>query len=196
MGLTCEISTYKDLARAEGTRLNDEPDPDAWAAAADRFVSPRRPYELAWCRYRQAEAMLARRAPRPAVTPALAEARLLADEIGAEPLAAEAVRLARIARLELPASPVPAPPPVGGEAEGAAVVAPAADRVSDPFGLTTREREVLVLLAQGETNRRIADALFISESTASVHVSNIIGKLGVTNRVEAAAAAVRSGLAS
>jgi DNA-binding NarL/FixJ family response regulator len=67
--------------------------------------------------------------------------------------------------------------------------------IEDPFGLTAREREVLVLLAEGQTNRRIADALFISESTASVHVSNIIGKLGVANRVEAAAAAVRSGLA-
>jgi DNA-binding NarL/FixJ family response regulator len=53
---------------------------------------------------------------------------------------------------------------------------------------------VLVLLAAGRTNRRIADSLFISESTASVHVSNILGKLGVSNRVEAAAVAVRLGL--
>ena len=54
----------------------------------------------------------------------------------------------------------------------------------DRYGLTPREREVLGLLADGRTNRQIADTLFISESTAGVHVSNIIGKLGVTNRVE------------
>ena len=70
-----------------------------------------------------------------------------------------------------------------------------AGEVEDPFGLTPREREVLGLLVAGQTNRRIAETLFISESTASVHVSNIIGKLGVTNRAEAAVTAVRSGLA-
>ena len=60
------------LARAEITRLIDRPDPSAWAAAADRFVAPRRPYELAWCRYRQAEALLGVRAPRAQATVALA----------------------------------------------------------------------------------------------------------------------------
>jgi DNA-binding NarL/FixJ family response regulator len=63
--------------------------------------------------------------------------------------------------------------------------------VSDPFGLTAREREVLALVANGRTNRQIADALYISESTAGVHVSNILGKLGVANRVEAASIAYR-----
>ena len=66
---------------------------------------------------------------------------------------------------------------------------------ADPFGLTAREREVLALVATGQTNRRIAETLFISESTAGVHVSNILGKLGVTSRTEAAAVAVRLGLA-
>jgi DNA-binding CsgD family transcriptional regulator len=65
----------------------------------------------------------------------------------------------------------------------------------DPFGLTTREREVLAFVAECQTNRRIAEALFISESTAGVHVSNILGKLGVASRTEAAAVAVRLGLA-
>ena len=50
---------------------------------------------------------------------------------------------------------------------------------ADPFGLTPREREVLGLVALGRTNRQIADELFISENTAGVHVSNILGKLGV-----------------
>ena len=64
-----------------------------------------------------------------------------------------------------------------------------------PFALTPREREVLALVADGRTNRQIAEALFISEKTASVHVSNILAKLGVTNRAEAAAVAHRVGLA-
>src|SRR4029079_6956312 len=79
---------------------------------------------------------------------------------------------------------------------GAAHTAPGAPppEPHDPFGLTVREREILRLLAEGYTNRRIAEALFISESTAGVHVSNILGKLGVTSRTEAATTAVRLGL--
>ena len=61
-------------------------------------------------------------------------------------------------------------------------------------GLTAREREVLALVAEGYTNKRIAETLFISESTAGVHVSNILGKLGVATRTEAAAVATRLGL--
>ena len=63
------------------------------------------------------------------------------------------------------------------------------------LGLTAREREVLALVALGRTNRQIAEELFISENTAGVHVSNILGKLGVTGRGEAAAIAYRLGLA-
>jgi DNA-binding CsgD family transcriptional regulator len=58
-------------------------------------------------------------------------------------------------------------------------------------GLTPRETEVLRLLAEGRSNREIADALFISAKTASVHVSNILGKLNVSTRGEAAALAHR-----
>ena len=65
--------------------------------------------------------------------------------------------------------------------------------VRDRYGLTPREREVLELLAEGRTNKQIAETLFISESTAGVHVSNILGKLGAANRVEAAAIAYRMG---
>jgi DNA-binding NarL/FixJ family response regulator len=60
--------------------------------------------------------------------------------------------------------------------------------------LTTREREVLGLLADGRTNREIASELFISPKTASVHVTNILAKLGVQRRVEAAGLAIRLGL--
>ena len=64
----------------------------------------------------------------------------------------------------------------------------------DDLGLTAREREVLALVAEGYTNRRIAGRLFISESTAGVHVSNILGKLNVASRTEAATVAARLGL--
>ena len=65
---------------------------------------------------------------------------------------------------------------------------------ADPFGLTSREAEVLRLVADGRSNGQIAEALFISRKTASVHVSNILGKLGVASRGEAAAVAHRHGL--
>jgi DNA-binding CsgD family transcriptional regulator len=65
---------------------------------------------------------------------------------------------------------------------------------SSAHGLTPRELEVLRLVAEGRSNREIADALFISTKTASVHVSNILGKLGVTGRGEAAATAHRLAL--
>jgi DNA-binding CsgD family transcriptional regulator len=64
-----------------------------------------------------------------------------------------------------------------------------------PFGLTDREREVLALVAAGRSNGQIAAELYISRKTASVHVSNILAKLGVAGRVEAAAVAHRQGLA-
>jgi DNA-binding NarL/FixJ family response regulator len=61
--------------------------------------------------------------------------------------------------------------------------------------LTPREAEVLVLVAAGRTNRQIGDELFVSDKTASVHVSNILRKLGVNSRVDAAAVAQRLGIA-
>ena len=64
-----------------------------------------------------------------------------------------------------------------------------------PAGLTRREQEVLVRLASGATNREIGEALFISPKTVSVHMSNLMGKLGVTNRNAAAARARDLGLA-
>jgi DNA-binding CsgD family transcriptional regulator len=63
-----------------------------------------------------------------------------------------------------------------------------------PFGLTARELEVLALVANGRTNRQIGAALFISEKTASVHVSRILAKLGARTRAQAAGMAVTLGL--
>jgi DNA-binding CsgD family transcriptional regulator len=65
---------------------------------------------------------------------------------------------------------------------------------SEPFGLSPRESEVLSILAEGKTNREIAERLFISDRTVAVHVRNILMKLGVAGRVEAASVAIRLGL--
>ena len=63
-----------------------------------------------------------------------------------------------------------------------------------PYGLTGRELAVLRLLAAGRTNAQIGAELYISPKTAGVHVSNILRKLGVSGRVQAAALAERAGL--
>jgi DNA-binding NarL/FixJ family response regulator len=66
---------------------------------------------------------------------------------------------------------------------------------ADPLAeLTEREREVLILVTQGEANKAIASALGITERTARTHVSNILGKLGLASRTQAALFAVREGL--
>jgi DNA-binding NarL/FixJ family response regulator len=61
-------------------------------------------------------------------------------------------------------------------------------------GLSDRELEILKLLAKGHTNKEIADSLFIAENTTKVHVKNILGKLQLRNRQQAAAYAVQQGL--
>jgi DNA-binding NarL/FixJ family response regulator len=66
---------------------------------------------------------------------------------------------------------------------------------ADRLGLTPREADVLALVAIGRTNRQIGEELYVSDKTASVHVSNILRKLGVNSRVDAAAVAQRLGIA-
>jgi DNA-binding NarL/FixJ family response regulator len=77
------------------------------------------------------------------------------------------------------------------------VIAPAhpplAD-ASDPTQLTEREREVLALLARGASNREISEALYIASGTVKNHLSNILGKLGVRDRTQAALKARELGL--
>jgi DNA-binding CsgD family transcriptional regulator/tetratricopeptide (TPR) repeat protein len=80
-----------------------------------------------------------------------------------------------------------------------ALLASAGDPAGDParaqaFGLTTREREVLALVAKGGSNREIAAALFISEHTVARHLQNILGKLGVPSRTAAGSLAYEHGL--
>jgi DNA-binding NarL/FixJ family response regulator len=77
---------------------------------------------------------------------------------------------------------------------GPAPVAPGRASGRGSTELTPREREILALVAQGRTNGEVARQLFISTKTVSVHVSNILAKLGVTSRTEAATTAHRQGL--
>ncbi|MFG2004048.1 helix-turn-helix transcriptional regulator [Spirillospora sp. NPDC048911] len=166
------------LARAERSRLATEPDPAIWAEFATNRTAATDPFLTAYGRFRQAEAVLLRRGPRSKAAPPAREALRLARELGAAPLAADIEELARRAGIALTEPPKP---PVSY------------DRCD--FDLTRREREVVALLAQGLSNGQIAQALFISTKTASVHVSAILRKFGVTTRVQAAAVAKESGFA-
>ena len=166
---TCEAS----WARVQG-----EPDPDRWLAAVAAWERSGHPYPLAMARWRAAEALLTSRGDRNLAGELLRRGHAAAVALGAEPLRGELERLARLGRVEL--GPRQAGPPAGPAAPAGA-----------ELGLTPRELDVLALVAEGRSNRQIADALFISAKTASVHVSNILAKLGVVSRVEAAAVAHR-----
>ncbi len=168
-----------ELARAEG-----QDDAAAWAAIRPAVAARPAPFFEAYVLWRTADAYAGRGETAAAAAP-LRDAHGIALGIGARLLDGEIANLARRLRVELEAVAVAVEPDKGA----VAAVGPA-----DPFGLTSREREVLVLVAQGYTNRRIAETLFISDSTAGVHVSNILAKLGVESRTEAAAVAVRLGL--
>jgi DNA-binding NarL/FixJ family response regulator len=125
---------------------------------------------------RAAEAELGRRGSRERIGQHLRSAHRITVRLGATPLRDEIELLARHARIDL----------------GDAPTEPQTAR--DGIGLTQRESEVVRLVAAGWSNQQIADALFITRKTASVHVSNIMAKFGASNRVEAAAVAHRLGL--
>jgi DNA-binding CsgD family transcriptional regulator len=159
----------------------------AWTSAADAWRRLGRPYHLAYARWREAETRLAARGDRAEAAVALQEAHAIATGLGAEPLLREVAALAARARL-------PVEPEAGADRTSSTGAAAVSLDEGERFGLTAREREVLALVALGRTNRQIAAELFISENTAGVHVSNILGKLAVTGRGEAAAVAHRLGL--
>ena len=168
---------------AELARLHGRSDPELWAAAAKAWERLGEPYPTTYARWREAEALLLGGVRRERVEPSLRAAYATARELGAAPLCAEIEALARRGRLNLGTDPATTPPP-----------APQPPSPLDRLGLTAREQEVLALVALGRTNRQIAETLFISPKTATVHVSNILGKLGVRGRVEAATIAHRLGI--
>ncbi|MGJ5753183.1 regulatory LuxR family protein [Streptomyces puniciscabiei] len=168
--------THAELRRAEGTDTADD-----WSPVVTAFECLDRPYELARVRHRLAAALLADGGgdERDRAVELLRLAAAVAAHLDARSLAGTVARLAQRARLTLTRA--------NGQALAAADPAAA-------LGLTSRERDVLRLVSAGRTNRQIAQELFISPKTASVHVSNILSKLGVSGRGEAAAMAHRLGL--
>jgi DNA-binding CsgD family transcriptional regulator len=164
------------LARAERSRVAGRPAPERWAAAAAAFDALSEPFPAAYARRHEAEARLIAGGERTSALHALASAHAAAEELGARPLVVAVEALARRARLELASAPAPLVPD------------------GDQSGLTTREIEVLRLLADGLTNREIAGRLFISQKTVAAHMAHIYGKLGVHSRVEAAGRAQRLGV--
>ncbi|WP_344328922.1 helix-turn-helix transcriptional regulator [Streptomyces macrosporus] len=168
------------MVDAELLRAQGRDDPDRWAEAVAAFERLSRPFRLAQARYRRAESLLDTGGDREEAADLLTRAHATAVRLGAVPLRESVERLAGRARVVL------------GAARGGtgAPQEPPADPV-ESFGLTPRERDVLRLVAAGRSNRQIAEALFISPKTASVHVSNILAKLDVSGRGEAAAMAHR-----
>jgi DNA-binding CsgD family transcriptional regulator len=161
---------------AERTRLAGASDPAAWGAAAKAWQDLGCTHRTGYARWRQAEAQLYAGQPAPAAATALRAAAVAAD--GHAPLLAQIRALAQRARIPLQVRPATSPNPPPAE-------------VPAPYGLTGRELDVLRLLAAGRTNAQIGAELFISPKTVSVHVSNLLAKLGVSGRVEAATLAHR-----
>ncbi len=174
-----EIGAWHTTALAERTRHDGRSDPVAWAAAVAAWERLGQPYRVAYTSFRTSEALLAEASNRATAAAELARAADITGRLGARLLDNEVKALARRARIDLVGqtmAPVDAPTP------------------AEQLGLTQREVEVLALVGAGRSNRQIAQTLFISPKTASVHVSNILAKLGVHTRVEAAAIAHRLGL--
>lgn len=218
LGVRREAELYLATARAHRSRIAGHADPGAWGELAAGWLAVPHPYEAARARWWEAEAVLRTRPARGArvdrarARVALLEAWHLADEVGARPLQRVLASLAARARIALPGEEELG---VSGERAGSrgapgvvAPVEPTTDRrvrtslagrlaaapatpASDPFSLSPREREVLGVLAEGRSNREIAQRLFISERTVAVHVGNILSKLRVSGRVEAATVALR-----
>jgi DNA-binding NarL/FixJ family response regulator len=174
------------LARVEAelTRLRwlagvDAPGPaellDTWREAVAAFEVFGHVFEIARSRARLAAALRAG-GDASAAGEQLRLARESALRLGARPLLAELRTLGRAGQR------------AGGGPSGVGT------GPGEPDPLTSREREVLALVATGRSNGEIGKALFISTKTVSVHVSNILAKLGASGRTEAAAVARRRGL--
>ena len=197
------VDALDALCTAEASRARDASDSTTWERAGSAFDDLGLVYPSAYARFRQAEAILhaasprgpaAARDARSAAARPLRAALESAQALGARPLIADVVLLARRARLDVAAAEAEAgdPGPLGSRVPERPV-APAAAFV-ERRGLTPREVEILALVGSGWSNGEIASALYISRKTASVHVSNILGKLSVDDRVEAGALAHRAGL--
>lgn len=203
-------------ARAYAARLHGRDDPEAWALAAGRWRAVARPYETARAlrcevedRLEQSDRSGMRGEGRDRARTPLLESAAIATALGAVPLLRALADLAGRARITLdPASlaaleaadaapPAPEAVPAVADQRALARRTPILDpnrRTAASFGLSPREQGVLSEIVAGRTNREIGKRLFISEKTVGVHVGNILAKLGVNGRVEAATVALRLGL--
>ncbi|MEV0382084.1 AAA family ATPase [Nonomuraea sp. NPDC050643] len=163
---------------AEWHRVHGRLDVDLWREVVSAFDFGF-VYEVARARWRLAEALLAA-GDRDAAQTEWDLARETAGKLRAVPLENALLEFGRRARFGGPGG--------GGQRHGQRHGAPG------DGGLTARELEVVRLVAEGLTNREIAERLFIAQKTVSVHVSNILGKLEVATRTQAAAAARQRGL--
>jgi len=223
-GIRREAEALLATARMHRARLDRRDDADGWETLARTWDGLGVPYQAARARWHEAEARLrgddargsrpdARgsrpdaRGSRPEVRRCLEAAYRSALALGAEPLARELRDLAGRVLIPLPEpAAARARARAGARARARAGVTVSAGSLArtivgttteprrDPFGLSRREHEVLGLVAEGRTNREIAERLFISERTVHVHVGRVLAKLGVSGRVEAAAVAIRLGL--
>jgi DNA-binding CsgD family transcriptional regulator/tetratricopeptide (TPR) repeat protein len=190
------------LCQAEAIRAAGISDASVWQQAAVAFEEIGAPYPAAYARFREAEALVGpdahhhartRQQVRSTATAPLRRALESSRTLGAGPLSEAIEMLARRARLDVD-PPAGSAEPVDPTIDRPAGAMDRASSLVERRGLTHREVEVLTLVGAGWSNGEIANALFISRKTASVHVSNILGKLGVPDRIEAAAVAQRVGL--
>jgi DNA-binding CsgD family transcriptional regulator/tetratricopeptide (TPR) repeat protein len=176
------VAGYLRLCEGESSRVQGRSAPEVWASTAAVWEALDHPYPAAYAKWRESQALLSQRTRSARATELIRSAHQVAVRLGAEPFRARIEDLAQRARVSIEDTSavtvsVRTDDPVinlGEDAGGVAL-----------FPLTARELEVLSLLAQGRTNREIATQLFISEKTASVHVSHILSKLGVRSRVQA-----------
>ena len=164
--LAANLDGWLAVLDAEAARVAGEDTPALWSDAADAMTDRGHAEQALYAQVRLVDAMV-RAGEAEAAVGLLGDTLARARQLGAAWIVGQLELLARRHRLKVAGAP------------------PARDAGL----LTPREREVLALLAQGHTNRAIGERLFITEKTASVHVSNILAKLGASNRVEAAAMA-------
>jgi DNA-binding CsgD family transcriptional regulator len=173
-GIPAERATW----HAERTRLDGTGDPGAWETAATAWEELGNPHRAGYAWWRRAEVLLA--AGRSAAASAALQTAAAAVQTHA-PLLAQVRKVAERAHIPIQAPPAPH-------------TAAGSSTAPRRYGLTSREAAVLRLLADGRTNAQIGAELYMSPKTASVHVTSIMRKLGVTSRVQAAAVAERAGL--
>ncbi|MFP5351826.1 MAG: helix-turn-helix transcriptional regulator [Actinomycetota bacterium] len=178
---SAEVRALQRVVAAETSRLKGSSDAGLWKEAVAAWEEVPYRFQHAYALYRLGEALLSDGERGPARS-TLSAANKEAREMGAAPLALEIEGLTRRARLKL----------LIEEEHGAE--AGNGSSPSNELGLTDREVEVLRSLSEGLTNKQIAETLFISPKTASIHVSSILAKLGVSNRLEAARRAFDAGL--